>query len=63
MKPDFSAKSYFATHCKRRHEPRKHRTLTPVQKAIFCAARQMIEDGRSVEDAVAWAAREVKSKK
>ena len=58
MTADFSAKSYFATHRRHRHVPRKRRVLSPAQQAIFYAAKAMIADGRSVDDAVAWAKRE-----
>ena len=46
-----------------RRKKRRRRELSPVQAAIFYAAKAMIEDGRSVEEAVRWAAGEVKSEK
>lgn len=63
MNGDFSARAYFASHkpWKFRRKKRRRRELSPVQAVIFYAAKQMIEDGKSVDEAVRWAASEVKS--
>ena len=64
---DFSGPSYFASHnpvkFRRKQDRRKHRQreLTPEQATIFHAAMAMIGNGRSVDEAVAWA--KAKSKK
>ena len=65
MKTDFSGNAYVASYkpWKFRQKQRRRRELTPVQTAIFYAAKAMIEDGRSIEEAVRWAASEVKSQK
>ena len=62
MKTDFSSQAYFACHNPRNwhRQPRRRRVLTPAQAAIFHAAKAMIADGRSIEDAVAWARKEAR---
>ena len=53
--------SYFASHnpvkFRRKQDRRNYRQreLTPKQAAIFHAAMAMIGNGRSVDEAVAWA--------